>query len=620
MILALCWFLPVNGQDPDLESQYMDSAWKAVNAGRLDQAARHFEGAATATNFKNYRVNYEAAKAYGQSGNNAKALLFLDRAIASGFDDVEVFMHHPHFATLRASPEWDRLTLRISDNYRQKVRIYYWGFFYGILFLLLVVNTILFFSTREFTYVFYALLILVDLHFEMFWVRHLTHYFGEVFRWMKGSGLERMPVIILGYAYILSYLLFFRSFSQLKFPMPRAHRFTTWLIPAGVVLCLYDYFLKPDTELIIFYLLIVFVSTFIIALMAWSKGLRHVRLYVIASTAVTVSVVLMVLDNFDVFPTDIRIGVFNVFNFGMLSFYVILTFAIGDKMKLMRREKEKAQEKALEVLEEKVQERTAEVVEQKHLVEAKQKEILDSIQYAKRLQEAILPPSGFINENLPENFVLYQPKDVVAGDFYWAERQNGRFFIAAADSTGHGVPGAMVSVVCSNALNRAVKEFRLTETGPILDKTRELVLETFAKSVSEVKDGMDISLMCIDETSRKITWSGANNPLWYFEEGELKEIKADKQPVGLSDHAGPFATHQVDCRPGTVIYLFTDGLADQFGGPQGKKFKYRQFEELLSEIHMRPMKEQMEKILQKFMTWKGTLEQVDDVCVIGLKT
>ena len=138
-----------------------------------------------------------------------------------------------------------------------------------------------------------------------------------------------------------------------------------------------------------------------------------------------------------------------------------------------------------------------EVEKQKNLVEEKQKEILDSITYAKRLQEAILPPVNFVNANLVDNFIYYQPKDIVAGDFYWAEKVGNKFFIAAADSTGHGVPGAMVSVVCSNALNRTIKEFKLTETGKILDKTRELVLETFEKSASEVKDGMDISLFAL---------------------------------------------------------------------------------------------------------------------------
>ncbi|MGZ4046361.1 MAG: tetratricopeptide repeat protein [Bacteroidia bacterium] len=260
-----------------------------------------------------------------------------------------------------------------------------------------------------------------------------------------------------------------------------------------------------------------------------------------------------------------------------------------------------------------------EVEHQKELVDEKNKEITDSITYAKRLQEAILPPSEFLNAHLPNNFILYKPKDIVAGDFYWAEKTHDLFFLAAADSTGHGVPGAMVSVVCSNALNRTVKEFKITETGKILDKTRELVLETFEKSTSEVKDGMDISLLCVDLKNKKISWSGANNPLWYIQDRELKEIKANKQPIGKTDNPTPFTTHAIDYREGTSFYLFTDGLADQFGGPKGKKFKYKQFSDLLLENNDLPQEKLIQLIDKTFEDWRGPLEQVDDVCVIGVK-
>jgi len=285
---------------------------------------------------------------------------------------------------------------------------------------------------------------------------------------------------------------------------------------------------------------------------------------------------------------------------------------------------------------------------QKHLIEEKQTEIIESITYAKRLQEAILPPQAFINSFIPSNFLLYKPKDIVAGDFYWAENIGDLFFIAAADSTGHGVPGAMVSVVCSNALNRSVKEFNLTETGKILDKTKELVVETFEKSTSEVKDGMDISLLCIDTKNKKVFWSGANNPLWYASslpsrqtgasasqfskkiigkeemlaealEVSMFEIKADKQPIGKTDKVNPFTTHEIEYKENTTFYLFTDGFADQFGGPNGKKFKYKPFAEILVQNVNKNPSEQSAILAEKFEAWKGELEQVDDVCIIGVK-
>jgi tetratricopeptide (TPR) repeat protein/serine phosphatase RsbU (regulator of sigma subunit) len=262
------------------------------------------------------------------------------------------------------------------------------------------------------------------------------------------------------------------------------------------------------------------------------------------------------------------------------------------------------------------------IEQQKHLVEEKNKEITDSITYAKRLQQAILPPQEYINHYLPQNFVLYKPKDIVAGDFYWAEalsNEDGCFFIASADSTGHGVPGAMVSVVCSNALNRAVKEFQEIQTGNILNKTRELVIETFAKSSSDVKDGMDISLLSVDKKNKKIFWSGANNPLWYIQNNELKEITANKQPIGKTDNPTSFTTHEISYQENTIFYLFTDGFADQFGGPKGKKFKYKQLSEIILNNHHLPLSQQAEILNKIFDDWKGVLEQVDDVCIIGIR-
>ncbi len=260
-----------------------------------------------------------------------------------------------------------------------------------------------------------------------------------------------------------------------------------------------------------------------------------------------------------------------------------------------------------------------EIERQKHLVDEKQKEIIDSINYAKRLQQAILATPDEIAKHFSDNFLLYKPKDIVAGDFYFFETTETHIFYAAADCTGHGVPGALVSVVCSNALFRCVKEFKLTEPGKILDKTRELVLETFAKSSSEVKDGMDISFLAINKINHQISWSGANNALWYIQNNEFVQIKPNKQPIGKTDIATAFNTHEIDYVKDTIFYLFTDGYADQFGGDKGKKFKYKQLEELLVQNKHLSLNQQSSILESTFQNWKGDLEQVDDVCVIGIK-
>jgi tetratricopeptide (TPR) repeat protein/serine phosphatase RsbU (regulator of sigma subunit) len=267
------------------------------------------------------------------------------------------------------------------------------------------------------------------------------------------------------------------------------------------------------------------------------------------------------------------------------------------------------------------------IEQQKYIVEEKQKEIVDSITYAKRLQEAILPAEIHWSQNFKNGFVFYKPKDLVAGDFYWLEKVNDLVLFAVADCTGHGVPGALVSVVCSNALNRSVLEFGITNPGKILDKTRELVIATFEKSGEEVKDGMDISLCCLNTKTKELLWAGANNPLWYlsspFEKGAegdlMQEIKADKQPIGKYALQTPFTTHAVQLNTGDTLYLFTDGMADQFGGAQGKKFKYKRLKELLLNNKASTMDEQKAILESAFNAWKGELEQVDDVCVIGVR-
>jgi len=250
-------------------------------------------------------------------------------------------------------------------------------------------------------------------------------------------------------------------------------------------------------------------------------------------------------------------------------------------------------------------------------LEAKSNEILDSIAYAKRIQSAILPPSKVVKEYLKESFILYKPKDIVAGDFYWLEHKDEKVLFAAADCTGHGVPGAMVSVICNNGLNRSVREYGLTVPGEILDKTREIVIQEFEKSEEEVKDGMDIALCSLEGNT--LQYSGAHNPLWIIRKGEVLETRANKQPIGKFDKQLPYTTHTFELKKGDSIYIFSDGYVDQFGGERGKKFKSKTFRSLLLSIQDKSMEEQKELTDKAFETWRGNLEQIDDVCVIGVR-
>ncbi|MCC5923590.1 MAG: serine/threonine-protein phosphatase [Crocinitomicaceae bacterium] len=262
-----------------------------------------------------------------------------------------------------------------------------------------------------------------------------------------------------------------------------------------------------------------------------------------------------------------------------------------------------------------------EILEKNKIIAAKREAILESINYAKRIQTAILPPHKLMLEKLPSSFVLYLPKDIVAGDFYWLEDVNNRIYFAAADCTGHGVPGAMVSVMCHNALNRCVRELKLTCPGKILDQTKTFIKEEFAQSESKIKDGMDISLCVWEPKERKLQWAGANNPLWIKRENseELEIIKPDKQPIANYIIDEPFTAHHFDLFKGDVVYLFSDGFADQFGGERGKKFKIGALKKLVLSIAHLPMNEQKRALERAFQEWKGELEQIDDVCFMGVK-
>ncbi len=269
----------------------------------------------------------------------------------------------------------------------------------------------------------------------------------------------------------------------------------------------------------------------------------------------------------------------------------------------------------------KLQKSLSQIQEQKAIIEIKNQEVTDSIKYAKRIQTAILPPKSSFEDAFKSAFVLYKPKDIVAGDFYWLQDKGDMVLFAAADCTGHGVPGAMVSVVCSNALNKVVNEMGIYDPGKLLDEVRNIVVERFEGSQNEIRDGMDISLAVYHKTRKSLEWAGAYNPLWIIktDNNSLHEIKGDKQPIGKCDHMTPFQTHQLQLTEGDKLYLFTDGFADQFGGAKGKKIRSKVMKQLVEKYSHLNMTEQMSRLNDFFINWMGDLEQLDDVCVIGVE-
>ncbi len=256
-------------------------------------------------------------------------------------------------------------------------------------------------------------------------------------------------------------------------------------------------------------------------------------------------------------------------------------------------------------------------------IEEKNKSITDSIHYARRIQRALLPSPALLGKHIPEHFVLYRPKDIVSGDFYWATETKDLFFLAACDCTGHGVPGAFMSLLNASFLNESVIEKGMTGPAAILGEVRKQVVVTLnpAGSEEETRDGMDATLAVLDKKTGTLTFACANNPLLLIRKGELTVFAPDKFPVGIYPgyERKPFTSHTLALQPGDCVYLLTDGYADQFGGVNGKKFKFAQLRRVLTEIHSLPMREQLEELGRRHDAWKAGLEQVDDILVIGFR-
>lgn len=296
--------------------------------------------------------------------------------------------------------------------------------------------------------------------------------------------------------------------------------------------------------------------------------------------------------------------------------YALILMGIIFGVSYISTQRVKAQNKRLE---ETVQLRTQEIEQQKDEIAAKSEDILDSIVYAKRIQDTILPDQVLLEDSFKDHFVLFKPKDIVSGDFYWAKKIDNTILWSAIDCTGHGVPGAFVSIVGNNGLLRSVNEFKAAEPASILNKLRDIVIESFESQADDVKDGMDIALCSYDKSENVIQFSGANNPCVIIRNGEVLETKADKQPIGAFTAAKPFTNHSIEVMDGDCVYLYTDGYVDQFGGVKNKKLKSRPFKNFLVDIHQLPMKEQHAKLESFFEEWRGENEQIDDVCIFGVR-
>lgn len=519
------------------------------------------------------------------------------------------------------------------------------GIYYGLLLFVLIIFGFFALALKQRIYTLYIMYILGLLLMQ-------ASLDGTAFRhlWPDSSWMANHSVLLFSSLSVMAMMLYAGAFLRLR-EMPLSYTRGYYVLGAIVGLCIitsltsgwsYEWTF-PVINATSFVVLLV-----IIAGIAWKTASgKHVSLaFALAFISVLVGGLLFISTNLGLFFNEFLSN--NAIKLGSAAEVIFLSLAMAARYRDVQREKEIAQKEAYEHLqainlitknqkqrlEEVVVERTAELRHKTEQLAEKNKEIIDSITYARRIQQAILPPDRYFHDILPGAFVLYLPKDIVAGDFYWLEQVNGKVLFAAADCTGHGVPGAMVSVVCHNALNRAVREFGIETPSDILDIVARVVEETFEKSEEEVQDGMDISLCAYDPATHILHWAGANNPLWivtgrtiegletqeYTADGHyLYELKPDKQPIGRYAERALFTPHRLQLEKGDMLYLFSDGYIDQFGGEQGKKYKSKHLKQFLLTLQEAPPAAQRERLLAEFHRWKGQLEQVDDVCLIGMR-
>lgn len=281
-----------------------------------------------------------------------------------------------------------------------------------------------------------------------------------------------------------------------------------------------------------------------------------------------------------------------------------------------------------ETLEQKVHERTVELFgkneileQQKNKIETQKNDLTTSIHYARQIQSAIFPKKDILIRDLPEHFILFKPLDIVSGDFYWFKQFNNSIFIAASDCTGHGVPGAFMSILGITSLNEIVYAAKTISTGEVLNQLRNNVKKTLGQSQnnSTIRDGMEMALCKVDFEEQMIQFSGAFRPMYMIRDNQLMEIKGDNMPIGIYDEEMPFTNVEMPFKKDDIIYLFSDGYVDQIGGIERKTFKSKRFKELLLHIHRLPMNEQMNLLERNIEEWQGDIEQIDDILIIGIR-
>jgi len=507
-----------------------------------------------------------------------------------------------------------------EDIYQQQ---YFLGGFFGILLFILAFNIVVGLFVREKTSLYYCLYI------SSFIILQLSNLgFGKEYLWPNNSYISNHINPITATFSIIFLLKFCKYYLDTKTFLPRIYKLFVrieYLLFINLVLAFLPLSFAYTTSIVFINGITLLLNVLIlgISIFAIYKKYKPAKLFFFAFSILFVSVFAFILKNFGVLPSN----TFTDYGlqFGSIMEAILLTFGIIYRFKIVI---DKSYEQVLELnllkeeanlkLEQQVKVRTNEIELQKQEIEDKNKEIISSISYAKRIQEAILPSNETMNSYLSNWQLFYVPKDIVAGDFYWItsrqfEKENWIFF-AVADCTGHGVPGAMMSVLCSTALNTALQDLTVPSTSLLLERTSELISKNL--STSNVNDGMDISICAYEPLTKRLYWSGANNSIIIMRDGFLQEVAPTKKPIGPSISDEKFVQHSIKLMDKDRLILFSDGITDQFGGESNKKFKKSRFVDVVYETINQSTSIQMEAIKNAFYDWKSDNEQLDDICVL----
>ncbi|HRG57539.1 MAG TPA: 7TM diverse intracellular signaling domain-containing protein [Bacteroidia bacterium] len=536
----------------------------------------------------------------------------------------------------------------LRNNYEEHLAL---GIYYGIALFVFFFSAFLWFIVRE-RYQLYYFLYIIGVAIFQFSLDGLAFEY----LWPNNVWFANHVIPLSGSFTILALILFAISLLKTKIHTPIIHKILIALMAIDVVFFIMSFIPNPSYSIALMGLNIIAVPINILILVAaiisYRMGISTAKYFLVAFSLLILGILIALFKNFGILPR-VFITEYSI-QIGSAIELIMLSLALAENVKYLKLEKEKAQALLLEELKEKsklqeianlelekkVNERTAEIQLQKEVIEEKNNDITASINYALKIQEAILPRDEELKASLNEYFVFYKPRDIISGDFYWFSKRENLIFVAAADCTGHGVPGALMSMLGNSFLNEIVNEYQIYNPAEILDLLRLKVIKTLRQRETNTKDGMDIAICVINTQLKEINYAGAFNPAYITSskydshsssfdvyENELVPDKkliilpADRFPVGIVEgqNNDMFTNKVYKYKSGDSLYLFSDGLADQFGGNLGKKFKTKQIKDLLLKVARYDMDFQKLSISDEFESWKGKHEQVDDILMIGIK-